>query len=243
MHAILLCQHCTQPFPVERYRLKKNPRFCSARCMGLAMRVPDETRVCVYCQQTFVVRKTQKERAERAYCSTTCNLRAYGAAKTARMFGEFWTRIARCDHEWLCLYCCWLWQGGVNQQGYGRFTHNGRQHMAHRVAWELLNKRTMSPSLHGAHYCHTPLCCNPLHIHAATAAENIAESVRDKRYAFGSHHRHTRLQEADIVEMFRLYHAGWYQTAIARHFRITPGNLRRILHRQTWKHVNIEPYT
>jgi hypothetical protein len=242
MHAILLCQHCAQPFPVECYRLKKNPRFCSARCMGLAMRLPDETRVCVYCQQTFVLRKTQKERAERAYCSTTCNLRANGAARSAQMFGAFWTRIARCQHEWLCLYCCWLWQGGVNQQGYGRFSLKGRQYKAHRVAWELLNQRDMPPDLHGAHYCHTPLCCNPLHIHAATAAENSADSTRDNRHRVGSRVAGSKLDESDIVEILRLHAQGWHYNALARRFNVTDGTLHKIVTRKTWKHVTMDLY-
>jgi len=238
-----VCEVCTTTFYVRTYRLIQNPRFCSAKCMGLAKRQPQEMRDCALCGTPFEVRKRKQERENRIYCSLTCHWRAVGKERVQRTLDGFWDRLERCEHdgELPCPYCCWLWTGATAATGYGKLTHNGKDGRAHRRAWEIWNERTMSPELDAAHYCHRRLCCNPMHLHAATPKENMADSVRDGRSLFGSRGGNSKLVEADIPEIFRLRAMGWTQIKIAAHFQVHWTTIRNALIGKTFSHVKIDP--
>jgi hypothetical protein len=80
--ATCVCEHCQAAFSVADWVLKqRTPRFCSARCMGLAKCTPPIERQCLHCGATFTLRKSKKERAERLYCSLDCANKATGLAK------------------------------------------------------------------------------------------------------------------------------------------------------------------
>jgi hypothetical protein len=67
---------------------------------------------------------------------------------------------------------CWLWQGAVNNKGYGTFNAIGRRkEYAHRWSWEFLNG-PVPVGLELDHLCHQPLCVNPAHLEPVTPAEN-----------------------------------------------------------------------
>lgn len=75
---------------------------------------------------------------------------------------------------------CLLWTGPVNPQGYGRvylsvdgIKRKGRSVLAHRLAYELEHGAAALEGLTVDHLCYEPLCCNPNHLEAVTAAENI----------------------------------------------------------------------
>lgn len=70
---------------------------------------------------------------------------------------------------------CWEWTGGVNENGYGRFTrapgHLDRLVYAHRWAWEHL----VGPIPDGLtldHLCRNSICVNPDHLEPVTQAVN-----------------------------------------------------------------------
>lgn len=66
---------------------------------------------------------------------------------------------------------CWLWQGEMNRNGYGRVWVNGKRLMSHRVTYELL----VGPIADGLvldHLCKNRACCNPEHLEPVTIREN-----------------------------------------------------------------------
>lgn len=66
---------------------------------------------------------------------------------------------------------CWLWQGALDRDGYGRVTVDGRGHPAHRVMYEV----AVGPIPAGLtldHLCRVPRCVNPSHLEPVTNAEN-----------------------------------------------------------------------
>lgn len=67
---------------------------------------------------------------------------------------------------------CWLWTAWIESNGYGRFWLDGRQHGAHRVAYELY-VGPIPDGLEIDHLCRVKHCVNPAHLEAVTASENI----------------------------------------------------------------------
>lgn len=66
---------------------------------------------------------------------------------------------------------CWLWLGGLTYNGYGRVARSGRNMMAHRYSWSLVN----GPIPHGLtvdHLCFTRRCVNPAHLRLLTNQAN-----------------------------------------------------------------------
>lgn len=99
---------------------------------------------------------------------------------------RFWAKVDKSGE-------CWLWTGGLDKDGYGKFTitlppgskPKQRHVRAHRYAWELANNRPFPPALVTLHTCDTPRCVRPDHLRAGTQAENRADCVRKGRTARG----------------------------------------------------------
>lgn len=72
---------------------------------------------------------------------------------------------------------CWIWQGTVNNNGYGWISNNKRGLLVHRVAYELL----IGPIPQGLdldHRCRVLRCCNPTHLEPVTHQENMRRGAR-----------------------------------------------------------------
>lgn len=75
---------------------------------------------------------------------------------------------------------CWVWIGGKNKNGYGRWFLNGKYILAHRLSYQL--KRGEIPN--GLFVCHdcpgkdNPLCINPDHLWLGTAKDNSLDASR-----------------------------------------------------------------
>lgn len=99
-----------------------------------------------------------------------------GAAK------RFWrsVRIGKPDE-------CWCWAGDQNSNRYGRFRIANHRVAAHRAAF-VLSGRELPTTLLICHRCDVRLCCNPAHLFAGTAADNIHDMVNKQRHAHGATH-------------------------------------------------------
>lgn len=65
---------------------------------------------------------------------------------------------------------CWLWLGST-MYGYGRCSHKGKSHQAHRVLYER-HKGPIPEGLQIDHLCRNKRCVNPDHLEAVTSVEN-----------------------------------------------------------------------
>jgi hypothetical protein len=97
---------------------------------------------------------------------------------TAAEICRFWSRVKRGDG-------CWLWDGEVNNHGYGRFTiyRNGQRIrlLAHRVAYVLVTGEDIDGEL-ARHQCDNPPCCNPVDLIPGTQQDNIQDAVERGRH-------------------------------------------------------------
>ena len=73
---------------------------------------------------------------------------------------------------------CWRWRGACTSAnshgrgGYGRFWLDGREVLAHRVAYETY-KGPIPDGYTVDHRCNNPSCVNPAHLSLATPRDNI----------------------------------------------------------------------
>jgi hypothetical protein len=196
--------------------------------------VPKVPIICKECLIIFYVVHTRRDTA--FFCSTPC----HDIWRHKRAMQEFWNKVQRCAHEEWCIYCCWPWQGETENR-YRNATFRNKPIGAHRLAWQLWNKRTMPPDLQAAHYCHFRACANPMHIHPATSIENFADSIRDHRIHSGENHHNSKLTREKAMEAFRLKVLGWDNKTIALHLDVSKSTIRNLMAGDIWKDVPRPP--
>jgi hypothetical protein len=94
---------------------------------------------------------------------------------------RYWSKVDRSGGP----DACWPWIGLLNSRGYGRFWHDGKDHLAHR--WGYIHRigpiATERPVLCVLHRCDNPPCQNDRHWFIGTRADNVADMIakgRDK---------------------------------------------------------------
>lgn len=147
---------------------------------------------------------------------------------------RFWPQVRKTDG-------CWLWEGGKDRNGYGRF--NGRldgvlYKKAHRFIFALTNG-DIGPGMSVCHRCDTPACVRPDHLFAGTAADNQAD-MKAKGRAFipaGELHHNAVLTEPQVLAI--LSDARPY-SQIAAEYGVSDGNIGSIKQRKSWPHLGQE---
>lgn len=73
---------------------------------------------------------------------------------------------------------CWIWMGGVERGGYGRFFSYDKFNniTAHRFSYELFYKIKIPYDKHLDHLCKITRCVNPNHLEIVTPKENVLRS-------------------------------------------------------------------
>lgn len=131
---------------------------------------------------------------------------------------------------------CWLWQGKLDDDGYGHINFDSKRMGAHRVAYELL----VGPIGEGmliCHSCDNRACCNPAHLFRGTPDDNSKDMVSKGRSACGSKQARAKLSEADIPVIRELCANGALFADVAAIYGVSNTAIISIVRRRTWKHV------
>lgn len=162
---------------------------------------------------------------------------------------------------------CWVWAPGpVQKFGYGSFWIGTKSIGAHRASFMLFKATGELPEV-VMHKCDNPICVNPRHLTAGTAAENVwdceakgrtAKGEKSGRYthpektARGSKHGRTtkpwktargekcgvsRFTNEMIFDIRKRAAEGVKQSYLAKEYGTTKAHLNRIVKRRLWTHI------
>lgn len=76
---------------------------------------------------------------------------------------------------------CWLFDGGVDKDGYGKIKVKGVTWRAHRYAY-CLEHGEIPDDMLVCHTCDVPSCINPAHMFLGTNADNLADMAVKGKY-------------------------------------------------------------
>jgi predicted XRE-type DNA-binding protein len=142
---------------------------------------------------------------------------------------DFWALVdRRGDDE------CWPWKRPIKYHQYGQFSMYGKQRNPSRWAFYLAHGDP--GELDVCHRCDNPPCCNPTHLFAGTAKDNLGDMAAKGRSLRGERHNLAKLR-ADQVETIReLLASGRYsQRAISYAYGVKHPTISNIKSGKIWK--------
>jgi len=181
---------------------------------------------------------------------------------TAKIWARFWALVEQAGEG-----SCWIWQGSLDDDGYGRGPRvKGRHQAAHRVSW-LLNRGEVPDGMCVLHRCDNRQCVNPSHLFLGTNTDNMRDRDLKGRQARGDrsglrlhperaargdnngarkhrermrrgeHHPKAVLTEQLVREIRTRAAAGESPRTLARIFGVHRGTVRQVVNRRTWREV------
>lgn len=77
---------------------------------------------------------------------------------------------------------CWLWDGTIDQHGYGFLMSYGKLIKAHRYSYSL-HYGEIPNKLSVCHHCDVKHCVNPYHLFLGTQKDNMQDAMRKGRHS------------------------------------------------------------
>lgn len=144
---------------------------------------------------------------------------------------RFWKKVHKTG-------ACWIWKGGIDWDGYGKFQYLGRNQHAHRVSYQLKNGDIPAGTV-VRHSCDVRLCVNPEHLIIGTHVDNVRDRQQRNRQAKGERQWCARLTESLVLQLRRRAKTEGYGfiRRASRETGIPHQTIQSVLSGKTWRHL------
>lgn len=185
-------------------------------------------RNCLICGKVFRPRKVISK-----CCSKRCGYLVRLRKPAEQIAERFWDKVNK-------LRGCWEWDGWKSRStGYGGYSANGKQDVAHRWAWQITNG-AIPAGQHVLHKCDNKICVNPAHLYLGNARQNYIDMMARQGHEYfgkcGEKNHQSRYTAKDINRL-RVLSATIQQKSLAKLFAMSKGNVSRIINRTLWRHI------
>lgn len=130
---------------------------------------------------------------------------------------------------------CWIWQGFINQEGYGRIGDL----LVHRLSYKIY-KGDIPSGMCVCHNCpggDNRSCINPNHLWLGTSTENIKDKKPKGRQLKGQQLGTSKLKDFHIPLIRKKIQEGKTLQSIAKEFNVSNGLISHIKQGRIWKHL------
>ncbi len=138
---------------------------------------------------------------------------------------RFWSKV---DVKWSA-NDCWPWMGAT-RKGYGNIKIDGASHSSNRVALELFTGEPLG-DLMALHTCDNKLCCNPRHLYAGDASDNMTDLHARQGRCIDT------LRPSDVIAIKSRLKQGHRNVDIAKEFGVHRERISRIKAGRSWAHI------
>jgi hypothetical protein len=134
---------------------------------------------------------------------------------------------------------CLMWPYSKYPNGYGMIGNDGSTTNASRVMCIVAHGLPKSDDMEAAHSCgkgHLG-CVNPNHLSWKTPKENASDKIIHGTVIQGENSLHSKLNESQVIEIFKRAKKGENQTLIANDYGISRRNVSNIKNKVSWKYL------
>jgi hypothetical protein len=117
---------------------------------------------------------------------------------------------------------CLIWQGCINDDGYGTISHKGKQYKVHRLAY-ILEYGEVPDGMVVMHRCDMPSCFHIDHLVLGTVKDNVIDMARKDR------HGKISLKRKVVSEIVERYNNGELGKDLAEEYGIARSTVSRYI--------------
>lgn len=132
---------------------------------------------------------------------------------------------------------CIEWSNPTHKDGYGYFKFEGKNRIAHRMAWFLRYGEWPKGRL--LHSCDNPPCVNVEHLREGSQQDNVREMFEKNRHLLSTSkcRKRKRLTIEQVLEIRRLAAEGWSVTKLAKAYNLSRSSMSLVVNRKSWAWV------
>lgn len=174
---------------------------------------------CEFCKKIIIKPKRRSTR----FCSLSCFHKNAKTPAKVRFFNFFERGNAK---------ECWNWRG-AKIMGYGVIREHPVNIRAHRLAWEIHNKKLVPKGKQVCHSCDNPGCVNPRHLFVGTPRLNNRDKIEKGRSPVHQGSRNV-LNKSQVLKIFKSRKSA---QELSFKYKVAPITIYRIKFGYTWKKV------